>query len=84
MGWDGMEWDGDGDGMEWDGDGNGMEWDGMGWDGMGSGVSSGVGVRERAGCITLFIPGSPTFGLKITSKVALSINSLLIFTSTGP
>ena len=66
--------------MGWDG----MGWDGMGWDGMGSGVSSGVGVRKRAGCITLFIPGSPTFGLKITSKVALSINSLLIFTSTGP
>ena len=75
MGWDGMEWDGMG--ME-------MGWNGMGWDGMGSEVSSGVGVKKRAGCITLFIPGSPTFGLKITSKVALSINSLLIFTSTGP
>ena len=28
-----------------------MEWDGMGWDGMGSGVSSGVGVRKRAGAL---------------------------------
>ena len=32
----------------------------------------------------LFLPGSPTFGLKITSNVALSIISLLIFTSAGP